>query len=547
MSRPNHAALALAASALAVFVGGCGSGHASSPAAAGGGGQPSSWVASTPAATGSLATVKWALPYGEPTTLDWPRAAAWSENTVLSTMCESLRSITPDLGYGAGLAQSIQHPDPLTYVYRLRSGVRFSDGRPLTAGDAAFSLKRNLDPKVGSYFSTWFTNVDTITATDPLTVTVKLKQPDVLFNEWMATAAGTVAEKAYVQREGARYGTAKGGVMCTGPFKLQKWTPGKSISVVRNDDYWDAAHKARSAGIDFQFITNTSTLDAALKSGQIDGSYEAPLDAQTTSSGKLYLGKSNAFVGANFTSRPGPVQDVRIRKALSLAIDRPAIAKTIYKGSAAPVVSSFLPGTWSYAKPLFAAQTARLPNPNTSNVAAAKALVGQVGKVRPLEVVVSADDPAQVQLATYLQAQGKLIGIPMHIDERPAAQAVAISFDPKLSSRYDMIIGGGYIDVPDPLSWVWVTLVPGAIFNDTKYDNPLVTKLAKEARRTQDPVARARLIGQIGQQAYGKDYDWLMMVNLAERLYLKKGVTGVPASMTSYIYSPWARGLGRGH
>jgi peptide/nickel transport system substrate-binding protein len=539
---------ALVMVALAAAASGCASGSSSSKTktttTVPGVSAEESWATTTPRATGPLTSVKWDLPYGEPSTLDYLQAASWSENTVLSSLCEGLLRTRPDLTIEPSLAEKIEHPNPTTYIYQLRPGVKFTDGKPMTAADAVFSLRRNMDPKLGSFWSGWFVNVKNIAATGPLTVKVTLTKPDVMFNQFMATAAGTIAEKTYIQKEGKKYGSAQGGVMCTGPFKLTKWTPSQSITIERNDHYWDSAHMAKTMKIEFEFLTDSSAINAALQSGQIDGTYDAPLTVSSSSAGKVYLGHSTQFVAGAYTARPGPIQDVRIREALSLAIDRAAIAKTIFKNSAIPIFSAFTPGTWSYAKATFAKQAAQLPSPAGTNIAKAKALVQKVGKVRPIDLMVSAGDAAEDQLAIYMQAQAKVIGLRMKVHELPPKQYTASAFDPKLLNQYDIALGGGYDDVADPLVQAVWELLPGSPFNGNHYNNPTVTKLIGKARETANLQKRAAILGKIGQQAYGKDYSQLMVVNLAERLFLGKRVTGVPASLPSYLYYPWSRDLG---
>ena len=547
----NHFKIRIAAiavaGALVVPIAGCGSSSSSggtTTSAAAGVAEAQSWATSTPAATGSLQTVTWDLPYGEPTTLDYLQSAAPSENTVLSSLCEGLLRTRPDLTTEPALAEKVEHPNPLTYIYQLRPGVKFTDGKPLTAADAVFSLHRNQIASLGSFWETWFTNVKSIVATGPLTVKVSLSKPDGLFNPFMATAAGTIVEQAYAESKGAKYGSAQGGVMCTGPFKLANWTPSKSITIERNPNYWDTAHTAKTQKIVFDFITNSAAINAALTSGEIDGTYEAPLSTSTSSAGKVYLGKSTQFVSINFTERKGPVQELQIREALSLALERPAIAKKIFKNSAIPIFSPFTPATWSYEQATFAQQTAELPNPAVTDLAKAKELVKEVAPVRPLDLLVSADDASQRQLATYLAATAQTVGIPIKIDQLPAKQAVAAANEPKLLNQYDMAMGTGYVDVADPLVQAVWQLLPGGPFNNNGYSNPTVTHLIEAARATNDLKLRASLLGKIGQQAYGKDYSTFEIVNLAERLFLGKRVTGVPASLPSYLYFPWSRDLG---
>jgi ABC-type transport system substrate-binding protein len=89
-----------------------------------------------------------------------------------------------------------------------------------------------------------------------------------------------------------------------------------------------------------------------------------------------------------------------------------------------------------------------------------------------------------------------------------------------------------------------LNLTPDGLFNDRGYSNPLVTKLTEQARGTDDPQERAELLNRIAAQAYGEDYAQVSMVNFAERLFLNDRVTGVPVSLPSYLYYPWARDLG---
>lgn len=507
-----------------------------------------SWATTTPEASGELDSVTWGLPYGEPSTLDYLQAAAYSDNAVLSSVCEGLLRTAPDLTVEPSLAEEVENPDPTTYVYKLREGVTFSNGDPLTAEDAAYSLNRNLDPKSGTFWADWYVNVKKIVATDDLTVEVTLKQPDETFNKFMGTAAGTVVQKKFVEQQGDDFGGPKGGLMCTGPFVLTDWTPGQSITVERNEDYWDSDNLAKVQEITFEFVTDPSALTAGLESGEIDGAYDVPLTLESSDAGTVYLGQSTQFVASPFTPRPGPVQDVRIREALSLVIDRSAVADTIYKDSAVGLFSYYMPATWTYSRDIFAAQLEALPSPDTVDVEAAQALVDEYvaeeGEVRELKLQISADDPSSRQLATYIESEAEKIGIPIKVVSLPSNQAIAVAFDPELKKQYDIIVGTGYIDIGDPLAWVIWGLTPDGAFNDFGYDNPEVTELIEQARQTDDDDERADLLGQIQDIAYGEDYISIFLVNLAERLYLGNRVTGVPASLPSYLYYPWSRDLG---
>ncbi len=548
----NGIAVAFAVVALGAVAVGCGSSDSDSDSgddgAASGVATAQSWETTTPEATGELDTVSWGLPYGEPATLDYLQAAAYSENTVLSSVCEGLLRTKPDMTVEPSLAESVETPNETTYIYKLREGVEFSDGKPLTADDAVFSLNRNLDPKSGTFWADWYANVKSITATDDLTVQVKLTQPDVAFNKFMATAGGTIVEQAFVEEQGDKFGSSDGGLMCTGPFVLKNWTPGDSITVERNENYWDTENLAKTKEIKFEFVTDGSALTSALESGELDGAYEVPLSMESSDAGTLYLGQSTQFIANSFTTRPGPVQDVRIREALSLALDRDAIAQSIFKDSAIGSFSYYSPATWTYAESIFEDQWDSLPSPDSVDLDKAESLVqeyvGEKGDVRELKLEFSADDASVRQLATYIQSQAEKVGIPVKSVPLPSNQSLAVAFDPELKKEYDMLMGTGYLDIGDPIAWAIWGLTPGGAFNDNEYDNPKVTKLVDEARQTTDGDARAELLGQIQEIAYTEDYAGLMLTVLAERLYLGNRVSGVPVSMPAYFYYPWSRDLG---
>ena len=539
----------------AVMVVGCSSSTTSGSAASGtstsASGTTATWVTLTPPAKGSVSAVTWDLPDGEPTSLDPTQSAAQPENTVLANLCDSLVRLTPQLTYAPGLATSYSQPDPTTWVYDIRQGVHFWNGQPLTANDVAYSLERNITPSVASLWNDpFFTDVKTIKATGSYQVTVTLTQPDVLFNGMMSTAPGAIGEASYIQSKGKSYGTAKGGLMCTGPYEFQSWTPGSQLTIVRNPHYWDTSLQPKVQKITFQFITDPSTVTNGLLSGQIDGAYEVPISAVPTlkqsSVGQLYLGKSTEFEVLAFTTKAGPIRNPLIRQALSLALNRQAIASTVFDGTAVPIYSLSFPSTWGYAPSTFAQGYDPLAKNGATDLAAAKKLVVQAGSPKqPLSMLVSADDPAAVQTALYVKSAASQIGLTINIVQVPAAQSLSIQFDPKARVAYDIMLQDvGYADIPDPIELALGSLQPGSLFNYANYTNAQVDQAISTARGTSDEVQRARLINQVMAQAIGTDAAPGVLVNMADRLFMNGSITGAPADMPAYLYYPWAAMLG---
>lgn len=172
-------------------------------------------------------------------------------------------------------------------------------------------------------------------------VTVTLKQPDALFNQAMATGAGAVVQKKFLDKAGKALGSPSSGVMCTGPFKFHGWKSGDSMTLTRYDHYWDKALKAKSESLVLRFIADETTAVNALRSGEVDGQYfylpPAGLgQLQKSTTGSVTLGRSLTFWALLGSAKSGPYADPRVRQALSLALDRAAISKVVFQGTASP-------------------------------------------------------------------------------------------------------------------------------------------------------------------------------------------------------------------
>jgi len=312
-------ALGLSAPALASFLAACGSGGSSGTTH--GGGTLIGSTVLTPPAKGEVSRVNWGLFY-EPSGLDWIFSYNYEENTVVTNITESLMRLTPQFAIEPSLAQSFTEPDPLTKIYKIRSGVAFSDGSPMTAADVVFSLRRNLD--AASYWNFAYVNVKSIDQTGPNEVTVSMKHPDEVFHPLMATPAGGVGKASYIKAKGKAYGTPSAGPIGTGPFAFKSWGQGASITLTRNEHYWDSSHVPKAHEFVFTFIPQESTMTTALLSGEIDGAYHTPYSGlnqlRSTSSGKLYLGKSMIFTEIIFAQSTGPLVNSDLRSALLLAI-----------------------------------------------------------------------------------------------------------------------------------------------------------------------------------------------------------------------------------
>jgi peptide/nickel transport system substrate-binding protein len=507
-------------------------------------------VVSTPAAKGPIDLVKWGVQY-EPSSLDWRLCYSSVENEVVVNIQESLLRFMPDFSLEPSLAESWTHPDPTTYVFKIRQGVQFSDGSELTADDVVYSLNRN--KAVESYWATWMTYVKDVKKTGADEVTVTLKKPDAFFLQMMALPAGGIGKQSYIEESGKDYGTPKALPLGTGPLKIDSWKQGSSISMVPNENYWDTEHAAKVGRLDFSFVADESALISALESGQLDGAYFLPYAGvprlKNSSAGKLYRGKSMLQALVLFTNKEGPLQDPDVRKAWLLATDREAIAKSVFNGAAEPMTDTFVPpAAWAYPEAAEMADEAfaEVGQPRIE-IEEAKALIEKAGSPKDVLKVAYRATQQNADMATILQDAGKQIGLNIKGVALQPSQYVNLIFSEEARAPYHAWIADRYwSDIGDPLEiMVEFMAAPeeGIVsYNFNSYDNPVVTKALKEGRETEDPQKRAELARK-AQTAGAEDVPVLPLVVPDSLIFMNNKVTGPPASF-SYLYYPWGRDLG---
>ena len=536
------AALGLSAPAVGAFIAACGSGGGTSNT-----GHTPRLVGSTvltPPAKGEIGRVNWGLFY-EPSGLDWIYCYNYEENTVVTNVTESLMRLTPQFTIEPALAASFSQPDPLTKVYKIRHGVRFSDGSPMTAGDVVFSLRRNLNP--ASYWNFAYVNVKSVDQTGSDEVTVSMKRPDEVFHPLMATPAGGVGKASYVTAKGKAYGTPAAGPIGTGPFAFKDWSQGATITLTRNENYWDGGHKPKAQEFVFTFIPQESTMTTALLSGEIDGAYHTPYSGlnqlRSTSNGKLYLGKSMIFTEIIIASSSGPLGDSRIRSALLLAIDRNALAKAVYNNAASPLRNTVVPlGEWGYGQAQARAAWDKLGAP-VVDLKKAHQLVSQAGSPKqPMTIATRASFQRYIDIATIVQAAASQIGLTVHIKPISPNSYGDLFFSSKARSGVDMFISENYADIPEPLEILYPAVVPGQFYNYAGYDNATVTRNLNLAYKETNDDKRAAFVLS-AQAVLAHDLAALPLANPAVPLFLNKRITGAPASFC-YLYYPWARDIG---
>jgi peptide/nickel transport system substrate-binding protein len=536
-----------AAALIALAVAGCGRQAApSSNGAAGNGGSGASAQLSptTPAAKGATGAVTWAT-YREVQTLDPIQAFDYPENTVITSMCDSLLQQQPDGSSKPGLATKVDQPDPTTIVLTINTNAKFWDGKGVTPADVVYSLQRNTNKSLAGFYGTVFQNVASISATGANQVTIKLSKPDNWLLGELSQMPGIVLEKAYVEAKGKAFGTPSGGTMCTGPFKLDAWKPGTSLTAVKNDAWWGSP-KPQAKSMVFKGVSDDASLTTGLETNEITGTYPQPLTTldQLKASPKVHVFAGPSFVSDALviSNLKGALKDVKVRQALSMAIDRKAYISTLYKGYAKLPRTLANPGTWGYQKDVFQADWNKLPDP-ALNVAKAKQLIQQAGAAGQEIVIGTSSEINSLETAANAVRQAAIsIGLKAKLKSVSAANYINFFTDPKARVGVDGFLTTNYPDYADPAAMYNTFALPGGSQNYDDFNDPRITAALDQARTTTDQRKRAQMTAKAGDLVM-QTLPWIPLADPDTVVLMDKRVTGAPASF-QYMGGPWAASIG---
>lgn len=502
-------------------------------------------TATTDAPSGDLDSYTW-VNYAEPYSLDYAYAFDYADNQVLANVCESLLRLNPDYTLSPGLAESFEHPTPETWVYTIRDGVTFHDGTPLTAADVVASMNRHLDPAVGSSWYSVYQNVVSIEQTGDRQVTVTESLPDSQFNLAMGGSAGVIESAATLEASGADYGNSTGGVNCTGPFSLAEWKSGESITLQRFDDYWDEELRARSGEVEFIFMSDSTARVNALKSGEVDGGWMIPMDAvaqlESSGVGDVHFGMSTAVSSLIVSNLDGPLGDLRVRKALLMALDRQGIVDAAAKGYGDVTNALTSESVWVGASDSALESAFEGLEEYPYDLEEAKRLVEEAGAVG--EEITYATAPIGSDfniIAQATAAAAESIGLKAKIETVTPNAYTALFSDPSAREGIDLFYTVWYLSSPDPLE-MYSVLRTGEFSNYGEWSDPGFDEVVNEAIAIDDPAARSEKTAE-AQRIANEQLPWLPLFTGPMPLFLGERITGVAPSI-AFLYYPWAATIG---
>lgn len=369
-------------------------------------------------------------------------------------------------------------PDGLVYDFKLRAGVRFHNGREMTADDVVYSLNRVKDPNGGSPQGYLLVDVASIEATAPDAVRITMSKPfAALLIQLTSTMA--IVPKEEVEKNGDLSKTGVG----TGPFRFVEYVPNTHTKLVKNPDYHEEGLPYLDELI-WTPISDDPTRTANIQTGSVDFADQIP-QQDIESLGKepgvvLATGPSTLHDYLMFNCTREPFTDVRVRQAIAKAIDRNLMTEIILFGYGKAIDGGPIPDwSWAYA------DLHVYPEPD---IEGAKALLAEAGYADgfPLTIGAGSNYALQVQAAEMLKDQLKQIGI----DVTPEPQEWGTYIDSVFTRReFDAAIIG-WIGAIDPDDVLYGRFHTGAQYNIVGYSNPEVDRLLEEGRALVDQAER---------------------------------------------------------
>jgi peptide/nickel transport system substrate-binding protein len=415
-----------------------------------------------------------------------------------------------------GLAESWRVVDDTTWEFRLRKGVRFHDGSIFTAADVVFSLDRIPNvPNSPSPFTTYTKQITEKIVVDPWTLRLKSAAPYPQMPNDMSTVM-IVSARAAANATTDDFNTGKA-TFGTGPFRFVRWQKGDRIELARNDAYWGPV--APWERVTFRIITSDPTRVASLLAGEVRAIENVPTTDLAKISGNkdlavfrtvsvrlMYLHLDTARDRTPFaTDRAGkpleknPLKDLRVRRAMSKAINRQALVQRVMEG-AAVATGQLMP------EKFFGYTPALKPEPYDPD--GARKLLAEAGYPDGFGLTLHAPNNRYVNDEQIAQAIAQMlarVGIQTRVDAMPAA--VYFSRGSKLEFSF-MLVGWGAetMEASSPLKALLATFNKekgmGAA-NRGRYSNPKLDTALEQALATVDDAKRERLLQQATEIGVG--------------------------------------------
>jgi peptide/nickel transport system substrate-binding protein len=430
------------------------------------------------------------------------------------------------------LAERWERLDANSWKFYLRKVVKFHNGNPFTAADVKFTFERLSNPEVSQFINTG-KSIDSIQLIDDHTVVFKTKDPI----PWFANNMHQVFIMDKESTESRDPGEVMVKPIGTGAYKLVEWVKGSYVKMAANENYWEGAPPIKN--VEIRPIQESSTRFAALASGQADIMSGVPVELfeKIKANPKLSVVSRPArrSIFLSFGNKPGtPMADIRVRKAMYMAIDENEIIQKIMRGHATPAAQIPDPPTIGYE-----ASIKRLPY----NLEAAKKLMKEAGYEKGFEVTLTSPNDRYVNDAKIAEAVTKYlakIGIKAKLDAKPKS-----IFFPEVSKGVLEFYLIGWFDGTFDMGRTYFKLghtrdeAKGfGELNGANYSDPEIDKLLQSTAQIVDPAERGKTLQKLNTMAMNDKIVWIPLHYQVDLYAMQKdrGITFKPRPDQWMVY-----------
>ncbi len=464
----------------------------------------------------------------DPTSLDPQKTSLTALFHVTEHIYSMLVRLKPDLTVEPDLAEKWDiSADGKTYTFTLRKGVKFHSGKPLVAADVKYTFDRLVDKATASPNATLLAPAESVAAPNETTVVITLKTADASFLTNLVAPATAIINKDAVDKYGDLTKNADG----TGPFKFKEYVPNTRVVLERNPEYFEAG-KPYVDGIEMTIASDDTARTAAVKTGTVDFIEYAPLKdipSLKTDTSLSLAGDQNTnirFVGLNVTRKP--YNDLKVRQAIALAVDREAVLGPAVFGFGTPTLEIFPPGYW-------AGLGTKPPN---ADIAKAKQMLADAGYPSGFNTTILSWSQYSFlsNAAVVFQEQLKQIGISADINLEENAAFIKDYLD----NNFDLTVSGTSAYV-DPNDIYFRNFGTGQPSNAVRYSNPKADELIAAGVATTDQAKRKQVYQQL-QQLLLDEAPWINLYIAQQFEAMKtyvKGYTHIPTGTNYTLKDVW--------
>ena len=490
----------------------------------------------------------------DPDTIDPALNSSVDGATLIIHAFEGLMTLDKDGVPVYGQAKSHKlSDDGKTYTFTLRDDLKWSDGTALKASDFVYSWNRAISPDTAADYEYMFDVIDgydsdaktlNVQATDDKTLVVTLKTPTPYFLELCAFPAYAPVRKDIIDANGEKWATVPATYIGNGPYKMTEWVPGSHITYTKNDKYWDYENLG-TTNLKFVLMDDDSAILNAftqkeilfadtLPNDEIDAWRDKPEFNLEGQLGTYYI---------SFNVKKAPLDNPKVRQALTLAVDRDFIVKNIGKAGQVPA-GGFVPIGLSdtdktkefrtvggdYYDPTAAG--------NAANLAKAKELLAEAGYpngegLPNIEYLYNTGTGHQA-IGEALQNMWKAIGVNVTL----VSQEWGTFLNTRKNGEYFIARNGWLGDYNDPISFLdmWVT---GGGNNDAQYSNAEYDALIKQVKESSDPAERITLMHK-AEDIIFKDWMLCPIYYYVDLFLLSDTIDGFWSSPLGFKYFMYA-------